>query len=516
MPAQIDLRRTELSSRNRVYLWRQAAISGTVTDDAGEPVARLGVRLLRKLEISSYLRFADSGVAATDDRGVYRFSDLSPGTYVVAARSRTGETRALTGGATVYYPGTRVASQAVEIPVAQGEERWGVDLRLPPTIGARQLSGRITGAGSTTSLTVRLQPLDSREHAVGIDVRETKSGASGQFAFDSVPEGQYIVYVATLPAVGSRDGNARGGVIYAPPVLQPTSVAPTTWGEVLVTIGDRDVDGIVLPLHQAGRISGRLVFSGSAAAPVLGDPPHGFVIVSPADGRDLGAIPLARVEPDGRFHTVGLPPGKYEISPWTRYTNWQGWSVRSIQVQGRELAGLPITLGSTDLRDILITLTDRPTEITGTVRDGRGNPVTNATIYYRAVDRRQRYPLQWGAARIGLAWSGAEGQYRAVGLLPGEYLFTAVGGALQDWTALNGIDDQGSRTVTVQLTDGESRRLDLVPQPPGERLLWLHRRAFRWFPLEHRRCAHPPLQQTLTEGASSRAAATRTAASAWR
>jgi hypothetical protein len=79
----------DLDSSNLLFrLPREGAISGAVTDEAGEAV--------REAQVSLYFtgRFAGldaprlRGRSSTDDQGVYRFSHLSPGRYMVAVSAR--------------------------------------------------------------------------------------------------------------------------------------------------------------------------------------------------------------------------------------------------------------------------------------------------------------------------------------------------------------------------------------------------------------------------------------------
>ncbi len=65
-------------------LWKQASITGTVTDETGEPVVGVFVRVLRRTIVGGRPVLQMSGAGrSTDDRGVYRAFDITPGDYVV-------------------------------------------------------------------------------------------------------------------------------------------------------------------------------------------------------------------------------------------------------------------------------------------------------------------------------------------------------------------------------------------------------------------------------------------------
>ena len=71
-----------------IRMWKYGSISGTVVDEAGEPLIGVQVRAFIRRSIAGQRRFASAASASTDDRGVYRFSSLTPGDYVVAFVSR--------------------------------------------------------------------------------------------------------------------------------------------------------------------------------------------------------------------------------------------------------------------------------------------------------------------------------------------------------------------------------------------------------------------------------------------
>jgi hypothetical protein len=73
-------RRTDVVIR----LWRHASISGTIMDEAGEPLVNIHVIALRRVIVAGHPRFETGGSGSTDDRGVYRIAGLLPGQYTVS------------------------------------------------------------------------------------------------------------------------------------------------------------------------------------------------------------------------------------------------------------------------------------------------------------------------------------------------------------------------------------------------------------------------------------------------
>src|SRR5687767_9531350 len=75
-------------------VWKYGVIAGTVVDEAGEPVVGVAVRALMKDVVAGRTRYGNMEVipelvptATTDDRGIFRLSQLKPGTYVVLVPS---------------------------------------------------------------------------------------------------------------------------------------------------------------------------------------------------------------------------------------------------------------------------------------------------------------------------------------------------------------------------------------------------------------------------------------------
>lgn len=241
-----------------IRLFRQASISGTVTDDLGEPVVGADVRAYRRdLVAGRRVLSPVSNVAHTDDRGMYRLAGLQPGTYAIAvpavessvpAGLRLGspispdlvstltspsytnfsisqggskvtpdgkfllqDSGGTSAGApldidgrllvhpTQYYPASRTASNATLITVASGEERTGLDLslKLEPTAS---ISGRLMGPdGPAVNFALHLVPSDTGDLSADPDVATTITDADGSFEFLAVPAGQYVIQTVRVP-----------------------------------------------------------------------------------------------------------------------------------------------------------------------------------------------------------------------------------------------------------------------------------------------------------------------------
>ena len=136
-------------------LWKFGVISGQVLDDAGEPVAGVAVMALAENWSYETPRFTQaSRNIVTDDRGMYRLSDIQPGTYIVGIagdgagdfQTDTRSTTLAPDHPTVYTPGVLQAEQGERIPIGAAETRSGVDIRIPATDPrVKRLHGRLAG-----------------------------------------------------------------------------------------------------------------------------------------------------------------------------------------------------------------------------------------------------------------------------------------------------------------------------------------------------------------------------------
>jgi hypothetical protein len=81
----IQLGQDERRGACDIRLWKEGAVNGTVRDEAGEPLPGIQVRVARRAIVDGTPMFAFvPNPQTTDDRGIYRFSSLTPGNYIVS------------------------------------------------------------------------------------------------------------------------------------------------------------------------------------------------------------------------------------------------------------------------------------------------------------------------------------------------------------------------------------------------------------------------------------------------
>jgi hypothetical protein len=442
-------------------MMRGGAIAGTITGSRGEPVVQAQVRALRIGTQDGRRWLEVSGGAATDDRGGYRMFNLTPGEYVVAVTpSNLGTTveRALEEAAifdeafgrarrgsgplppavdlmpastnlpgsmvpnylSTYYPGVTALSGAVTITVGPDSERLGVDFSATP-VRAGQVVGRIVNmpeqrvgvikneSGTTSWTTATRLSATSQDPSDLADPGASPSadvaGENGEFRLRNFSPGRYRILAWTQTFIQSVVGRSAGpGGIPKEPVL---------WGHAIVDVDGPSTPQIAIVLQPARTISGRVEFDLSAAGSARQDVSVFAASRLPHPGAER---PQALVDPDGRFVITDVIPG--------RYTLGASVFVKNAVVNGLDALDLPFEVPEDDdVANVVLTVTDRISEMSGTVTWPAGGSAADYTVIIAPVDRRYWTP---GSRRIQFSRPTSTGRYVIRGLPAGNYLLAAV------------------------------------------------------------------------------------------
>jgi protocatechuate 3,4-dioxygenase beta subunit len=425
-----------------LVLWPEGVIAGTVVDSAGEPEAGVLVSAFRQ-SLDGLGGLRRSGRTETDDRGIYRLSGLVSGDYLVALAENpplawsgmppgSPDDRAV--WPTVFYPNARSASAAEVIEVSPGETRYGVDFMRRPLPG-HALAGRVIGLPEDVPANVLLLPGEAAGFRGDLELAAVRAGPGGRFSFDEVPRGDYVIRVVAAPRpvggppfsgpVQDPQGLLMG---FSPSPPEPVPIAPMTseptwWAEARVSVTE-DIDDLPVVVNVGARIRGRVVHQGLSGPPPPDQLVRTPILVLSLNGARWGWFPVAGIGPGGRFETAGLPPGDYAIFPFP-LTTTPFWSVRSLSgADVRPGTGI-IRLGATDAEDLVITLTDRAAQVTGTVRDGEGRPVAGCSVFAFPEDRSVWEVLVHAYPNASRTKSDRHGRFVVDGLVPGRYRVAA-------------------------------------------------------------------------------------------
>lgn len=479
-----------------VRMWRQAAISGTVVDEAGERMIGVRVQAYRRTVVSGRRRYLPSGSATTDDRGIYRIGTLIPGDYIVGAAARqvvvplsanrdvlalappsqairaqssgmagsgvdmlriSGGGLVLGGGMPTpppardgvllvypptFHPNAPSGDAATIIPVRAGAEFVSADLQLAP-LPTVSMSGYVGGPdGPVTMTPLRLLPASTAEITFDADATTTMTDRSGRFTFPAVPSGQYSLRLV------------RGST---PVARLPGAPNTVVWVDLPVSVGTEHIENLMVEAQPGVKIGGRVEFEGSRQS----NPSPSRVVVS-IEPADLSSAPggsrsvSVRVNRFGEFTSQPLPGGRYYV----RIPNSPGgWMFKSATADGRDVVDTPINV-TTDVPNIVVTFTDRWSGLNGHVQNREG-PDAAAAVLVFPTDTDT-----WGSSggnprRVRSIRTGKAGDY-SVNLPPGDYYVIAVPDAqLADWQDPAFLDAASRAAMRVTISEGERRRLDL-------------------------------------------------------
>ena len=436
----------QLLDNVEIRLAKGAAISGRITDEAGDPVVNETVNAARLVRSGNGIKTVNIKTTTTDDLGEYRLPDLPAGSYVVVTDPQTSLTGAVTGvmltgaGRIVvsrnepaapaqYYPAAISPIQAQTLPVQPGEEVTAIDMTIRP-IAIPNLS--IVVAGS--------------------------AGAASVIRYELTPDGR------TDDALSTERGLLHVG---EPEMLQ---TFPGDWNLLVdggaagaayshFTVGDSDMT-MQVALKPLVTIKGRLLVDGrprsGGGRMAVEAAPRGF-----PERLALLFGHVAQTNPDGTF-AVDAVQGPVEI----RLRNPPaGWTLQAVTVGDRTLPDTWMDLNSgAPVTDVTLQVSTHPPELSGTVLDGSGQPVFGDSIIVFPKD-----PALLGNPARWTRWikPDATGHFAIRDLPQGE--FYAV--ALRDvddavWETQAYLDALRPQAVPVTLTAGRVATVSLVLQGP--------------------------------------------------
>jgi hypothetical protein len=519
----LDLADGEKVGTASVSLWKYAAIAGTIVDEQGEPVVNATVRVLKHAVVGGQWKYQNGPSDTTDDRGAYRIGLLEPGEYIVAvpmgqnepmqviergpevmrdvmtvASVRVAAAGAAGGGGgnltfvtgagdgpnagmsedghplaypTQFYPAAPSSARAAAITVGSGDERTGIDFQLKP-VRTVKVAGMAMGPdGPMGGLQLTLAPAEATDLVTSIETMTAISGEGGAFNFTAVPAGQYILRSTKSPRVmftgpGETTVLQMNGQVMvtrsmvttgagAPPL--PTE--PTLWTEMTMAVGNTDINDLAVSLRPGLKVSGSLQFDGVAVRPASDQLSSIAVSLEAADAKP-GAPPNARgrVESSGTFSTVGVPPGRYFVrvngAP-------QGWTFRGATMGGRDVTDTPLEIESGDVNGVMLSFTDRPTQLSGNVTTDNGSP-EGATVIVFPADPSGWVGYGSQPRRLRTVRADKTGSYSIQNLPAGDYYAAAVPDKMAaDWQNPKFLEGLTTDATRVRIGDGEQRTLNV-------------------------------------------------------
>lgn len=414
------------SIRVEMQLPRGAVIAGTVIDIDGQPAAGIRVNVFARRFAATgptdyrYTVAGTPGTATTDDRGAYRVFGLPAGDYIVAAQPVPAldlpagtdgiAVRMMARGAVntkdmllsqVFHPTGADPTRAGRVSVRAGDERTGIDVQLE-YVPLATITGTANLPDGFGPARISLSRIDELARPPSGPV--TTADVQGRFRFASVAPGRY-----RLNARGVPPGEASNSRV--------STAVNVQYATADVVVNGEDVD-VALATQAALTIAGRVVFETEGAPPPEVPVPLRINLQAlPAIGGSWGLPQL--VIDDGRFRMDGILPGAYRPlgSLQGIRTPVGRWWLKSIEAGGRDLLDSPLEFRQS-IDDAVATLSDRVSEVAGTVADPQGRPETDPFVVVFSVDRNTWFA---NSRRVVAVKPDNEGRYSIRNLPPGEY-----------------------------------------------------------------------------------------------
>jgi protocatechuate 3,4-dioxygenase beta subunit len=435
-PMQVAVKDGSATTGIVLTLRRGAVISGTITDEFGDPV-------WASVTISGPYRSeagAQGRTITADARGRYRVTGLLPGEYLLSVQmpagteihfeSQPGQESVL-APARVFYPGVPRAGLASNVAVAEGEETAGIDFVLQP----------IAVASINVTITADRPVNEIQLHHIGLDDRlaiQNTTIVRGSTATLDVAPGRYRLLASVDVTSEVRLWSLVD--VDADPLLPAT---------------------VNMNLEPGANISGRVVFESTTNTSHQEAGPS-LLLIQRVPGTKMLSPGNATFEAaTGAFSWQGLMPGRYILQAGSAERGPKSpWMLKAATIGGRDVLEQPIDLNpGIEIDDVVLTVTDRIGEVSGRITDAAGKPATSDWVVVFSADSKHWYQ---GSRRTRVVRPDEKGGYVVRALPAGSYIV-----ALSSTPVSQGDDlslllqTLAASGVRVTLAEGEKKVQDL-------------------------------------------------------
>jgi hypothetical protein len=376
----------------------QAVIAGRITNEDGDPYPNARIELARWTYVGGKKRLQTATAATTNAEGIFSIGGLTAGSYYIEATPQPAIANdAIQKGpqesyVSTYYPGVTDASSAVAVPVTAGETARGMEIRLRKARAFR-VRGKLGPAAEAIPFTgpLRLVPKEGAVLSTAL--------LDGAFEFRGVMPGVYV-----LEGGGAAARGAAGMV------------------HEIVTVGNADVNDVIVSFIHGGDITGRISIDGAAPQPQPRQPGGKLVptaipvVLLRATAGQLSST--TRTNDDGTFEIHNIAPDLYQVEVQGLT---QGTYVKSIRFGSQDVTKTALDLTGSSGGTLSVVLSPNAGDIGGIVHGSDGMLLASVTVTLWTPG----VPAEGAPDFTRSASTDINGRFKFTSLPPGDYRIAA-------------------------------------------------------------------------------------------
>jgi len=374
---------------------RSGLITGTISDEDGEPIPNVSVQAMMKYYRQGKPQLQQRGSATSDDRGNFRIFDLPAGRYFIQAGVRNyGQMGSVGTFATIIYPNASRMADAQAVQLATGAEVAGINITMHEQ-QTYSVAGRVVDLRTGRPASGAFLNLYPEDFGIGTQ-GNAQTRPDGSFKLTNIAPGHYRLMVSIVEA-GMRNNAA--------PFTKAVDVAGNV-GDLNVGVG------------AGATIKGRLKAEGGD----LPDKVRVSLLTRNANGNISFGGGVNAANADGTFEIADTQPGTYElqIMPVTFNAQLMGsYFLSEINVGNQDVTetGVVVPEGGGSL-ELSATLDFRGGSITGNVTDDDDKPMGSTSVALVNADPKKRQNDLY----FKRGGTDSSGHFKLSAIIPGDYL----------------------------------------------------------------------------------------------